>query len=78
MSSRTWGICREEVADHLDRLGRGIVHQPADARVAVGEAGAADRLEDVVHVLAGIEGVEEMGEGPGVQPYRPHAQADGR
>ena len=40
-------------------LRRDVVHQPADAGVAVGESGSAEGLEDVVDLLALVEGVEE-------------------
>ena len=68
------GDLDEKIADHLDRLGRNVVHQPADAGVAVREPRAAHRLEDVVERLAGIEGVNEVGERAGVEARRPVAQ----
>ena len=61
------GKAREEVPDHPDRLGRGVVHQAAHAGVTIGESRSAEGLEDVVDRFPRIEGVEEVGERSRVQ-----------
>ena len=74
MSSSVLGNVLHERADLLDHQRRDVVHHAADARVAVGEPRAAQRLEDVVQHFALIEGVQEERERARVEPHRAVAQ----
>ena len=72
LSSRTtsawaFGKLLDEVADLVDPVVVHVGHQAADAGVARMEALAGGRLEDVVDLLALVEGVEEGGEAAEVE-----------